>query len=134
MTIQEGLLDYLLDQSAITAIVSQRIYPMVVPQGQPLPSITLQKISEQENYHLGGTTSLRVARMQIDCYAATPKAASDLSELVRTAMSTQRLLMGTVEVTSVFRENSRDTNERSDNGSDPGDYRNSTDYMIHYRS
>lgn len=137
MTIQEGLYTYLAAQSAITALTSTRIYPIIRPQNTALPAITYQRISSSHEHHLSAgslqSSDLHQVRMQVDCYATTYKGAETLAKLVEAALDAYRGTMGTVNVLGVFLDSSTDMVERADDGSDPGEFRISTDYRINFR-
>lgn len=72
--------------SAVSAVVSTRIYPMVLPQDVTLPAITYSRISGGQVNSMGGFSNLENPRVQVDVWAATYTAAKTLAALVHTAM------------------------------------------------
>jgi uncharacterized protein DUF3168 len=70
---------------AIAAIVTSggttRIYPSTVPQGTTDPTIQQTLITEISDYHMHGN-GFGQARIQIDCWAQTADAATNLAGLV----------------------------------------------------
>lgn len=62
-----------------TGLASGRIYWTERVQADPLPAIVLTAVSDDRPQHLKGF-SLAPGRVQIDCYATTPKEAWDLAE------------------------------------------------------
>lgn len=52
------------------------------PQAKDLPAIRLTKISTPRDYHMGGAQVTQMHRVQVDCFAATYKAASELGDAV----------------------------------------------------
>jgi hypothetical protein len=84
MVIEEALMTYLLAQSGLTALVSNRIYPLKLPQTPTLPAIVYQKIDAPRlpgfSADYGVTT-----RIQITSWALTYTGASAVQEQIRTA-------------------------------------------------
>lgn len=69
--------------AAIAALVSTRIYPLVLPQSVAYPAISYQRIS---NTGQMGTTALRESRWQVNCWALTYTAAQALAVAVKNAL------------------------------------------------
>ena len=78
----------LLDNAAVAALVSDRIYPLMIPQGEPLPAITYSVVATDEDNQEGDADTLARARVQLDCWATTYKQANDLARAVRLALPT----------------------------------------------
>lgn len=72
----------LLNTSAITSFTGTRINFGSHPQGDPLPAIVLNVISEIDDLHMQGADQFPEALVQVDCYAATYKAAKQVSRAV----------------------------------------------------
>lgn len=75
----EAIRDLLLGTAAITAIVARRVDWGVRPQGDALPSLTLERISGAAQMNMNAPSGWDVDRVQIDCWARTYKVAKDLS-------------------------------------------------------
>lgn len=84
--IEAAINELLTGDSAITALVGDRVYYMRSPQNAVYPNLTYQRRSTQRNRHLGGPSGLARATFQVDCWASTQKAARQLAELVRLRM------------------------------------------------
>lgn len=69
--------------SGIAALVSTRIYPLVLPQSSSYPAISYQRISNSPQQ---GSTDLRSTRWQINCWASTYTGAQTLATAVKTAL------------------------------------------------
>lgn len=71
MTVVQAIRAQLIASSAVTALVSTRIFPQYIPQGQPVPAVVLTLISEVPVNSFDGSaeTRLRQARIQVDAYA-----------------------------------------------------------------
>jgi hypothetical protein len=63
----------LLAQAGVTALVSTRIKPFPLPQGQALPAIAVAMSAEDEEYLLGGASQYPEATVQVHCTAADGK-------------------------------------------------------------
>ena len=76
----------LLSVSAVTNLVSTRIYPLTLPQGVTMPAVRYQRISGNSDPHIRGTTGTATARLQFDILATTYAAAESLREAIREAI------------------------------------------------
>lgn len=72
--------------NALKSLVSNRVYPLVMPQSPTYPAIVYNRIANTAQNTLEGGSSLDQVRMQIDVYATTYSAAKTLSDQVRSAM------------------------------------------------
>lgn len=66
-----------LTDGAVGALVSDRVYPMVLPQQPTMPAISYQQISNPVASE--GTLELRQPRFQFNCFADTAIAARALA-------------------------------------------------------
>lgn len=64
---QTVLANLLISYAPLQALVSNRIHWRRMPQGQPMPSITMHKISGGTSYTTRGSSGLSVTRVQFDC-------------------------------------------------------------------
>jgi len=78
----KGALRARLAVGAAAASVGARIYWTQRIQGEPLPAIVMQVISDPRPQHLKGFDQLRETRVQIDCLGPSDKIATDLAEAV----------------------------------------------------
>lgn len=74
----------LLDVSAVTALVSTRIYTLLVKAGSVMPCVRVQTISGSEDMHLRGSYGLRRARVQVDAIASVKTTGVDALASART--------------------------------------------------
>lgn len=81
--LRPGLLEYLLDDPAIAAVVGARAYSLILPQGQKQASIVYSKISGIGDHHMQGPSGLARPRMQVDSWAVDQDAAVALAGLVK---------------------------------------------------
>jgi len=86
MSWRTDLYDMLHGDADVSALVSDRIYPVVIPQGKPLPVISFMGSGNDPVKHKSGPSKLEYRRVQIDCYADTESEIFDLAEKVRVAL------------------------------------------------
>ncbi len=82
MTIAESLGQFLLDNTAITAITSE-IRPQVLPDDASYPALTYSMIDDERIRTLDGHSTLSTASFDIDCYAPQYAKARELADVVR---------------------------------------------------
>lgn len=68
MTIEAAIAERLLDISALTALIGDRVYQMKLRQGAIYPAVRIQQISAQDEVHLRGPVGLERARIQVDAF------------------------------------------------------------------
>jgi len=83
---EESIRALLLASSGVSSLVGTRVNFGTHPQGQPLPAIVLNTISDAEDYHMNGSGGLFEGRIQADVYAPTYGAAKLASRAVRKAL------------------------------------------------
>lgn len=85
--IVETVRDLLLADSAIAALVGDRIYPVELPDGTTFPAVVVSKATGLGDYTLDGDSGLEDSRVQIDSYAVTYEAAIELKTAIRRNLS-----------------------------------------------
>lgn len=74
-------------RSALVHLAPDAIFPLVAPEGAPLPRIVYQQVGGKEVSYMEDTPpDLENARMQIACWAETAIAAAELAQRVRDAL------------------------------------------------
>lgn len=86
--IQYAVRRHLLDTPAVAAIVGDRMMPIPIPQEGELPCITYTVAATNEDSQEGDTDTLQMIRLQLDCWATSHKAVSELARAVRLALPT----------------------------------------------
>lgn len=103
--LRPALRSFLLGDPAISSIVGTRVYPSILPSGSlPGPSIVYNLISEDTDYHLKGASGLVFTRYQLDSWAASNDAATDLSLKVKERLQGFQGDMNGITVRGVFSE------------------------------
>jgi hypothetical protein len=107
----------------LKALVSNRVYPLIMPQNPTLPAIVYTIISTNaQNTLCNPPSTLDHVLVQVDAYAETYLASKQLGEQARTALE-QSPLKATLQTTQEFWEDT------------PGIYRSSLDlYCWHKRA
>jgi|LakMenEpi03Aug12_release.lakeMendotaPanAssembly.Ray.scaffolds.fasta_scaffold669702_2 hypothetical protein len=72
--------------NALKALVSNRCYPLQMPENPTYPAIVYSRIAGTPFNVLDTSASIDQVRMQVDCYALTYDGAKTLSDSVRGAM------------------------------------------------
>ena len=74
------------NNAALTAVVSSRINPLVLPQESAFPAISYQLISVVPHPSKSGSSKSDFARVQINSFGTSYQSAVQIADLVRTAM------------------------------------------------
>lgn len=89
--ITNGLVSYLLSQSALTAICGTRIQPIPAPEDlSQYPCITYQVASDVSGYTLTGTDGVTTTRVIFNCFASRYLDARNLALAVKAALTAYR--------------------------------------------
>ena len=126
---EEDFRALLLAATAVTDICGTRINFGAHPQGQDLPAIVLNTVSDNNGHDLQGSDGLFQGRVQADCYATTYGAAKLLSRAVRDALEGHQ----DSNFSGVFIAGSRDGREGGTNEADRP-FRVSLDFLTNWRS
>jgi len=115
----------LLDQ-----LVSDKVYPIVAPQGAALPFITYQVIDKSDPWDTKGADSdADLARVQINIFTTTYSAANTLAASVRAILDFYTGTNNSVVVDRIRFASEYDLGEGLENY-----YRISQDYMIRIKN
>ncbi len=117
MTVEEAVLEHLVADVGVSALVGSRVYQLKLPQKPTLPAVRVQLIDEPVTYHLRGGYTLTRARVQTDAFASEAsggdpyRSALAVAEAIDTALSGQRFTsQGSPperQITGAFREDRR---------------------------
>jgi len=77
------LRDLCLSRPAVVSIVGSSIFPLDLPQGEPLPALVLSMVDERDDRLLTGQARYPVARFIVDCLGTTFAAADVLGDLLK---------------------------------------------------
>ena len=90
MDISDALYNYLSNYAGLTALVSTRIYPLVLPQDGTLPAVAYQKVSAIRTHTMGNDPGVARPRYQFTCWGETPTEAKEVAAQIRAALQNQR--------------------------------------------
>lgn len=121
MKASSALYSVLSGASAVTDLVSTRIYPVKAPQNVAHPYITFQQITGGYVNSLSGYSGLRSPLYQVDVWADDYPGATDIAKAVRQAMD------AATTIKTVLIE------EREDYENDTSLYRVSQDFSIWHK-
>jgi len=120
VTIKKGLIDYLLDQSPVTALVSTRIRPGLPEQGLARPHLRVDQGGGEVHYSMAGNTGLAETVFDIVCEADSEKDAADLAETVRKEVDGYSGTWGSETVKASFWRGTRDSRTSPTDGGELG--------------
>lgn len=83
MTITKAIRAYFLADPTIVALISNRFYPLKLPQSPVYPTITYQKISEVDTMSHEGYSGLTIKRYQLTLWDTQYERAMQLYALVK---------------------------------------------------
>jgi len=115
--------------AGVTALVSTRVYPTVLPQDKTLPALVYQRISGVEPGQIDGQgRALVQGRVQVTALAAEFGACAAILDAAREALLYQYGSIGGVEVVSII----RDIDGADDFDPDLQAYSQSMDFIVSY--
>lgn len=85
----ERVYSVLTADSAVAALVGTRVHPDTLPQSPTLPACATQVVGERTIDTLAGPTELRLATVQVDCYALAFDDVQGVADAVNAALSAQ---------------------------------------------
>lgn len=110
--LRPALRAYLLADPAIAAIVANRVFATVIPQGVNSASVVVSLISGRGDHHMEGASGLGRSRLQVDAWAPGADVATALGNAVRDRIDGFRGVMGegdaAVTVQGIFLADERD--------------------------
>ena len=84
--IDEGIRARLIAHAGLLAIISQRVYNNIAPQGATIPHIVFRRVSAQRDLTHSGPSGVARARFQFDCLGKTPTEAKQIAANLRNAL------------------------------------------------
>jgi hypothetical protein len=83
----QAVINALLADSTVTALVGDRIYPGILPQNPTFPALVLNVVSELDPVTHSGKSGLSDGQVQVDSFAADYLALDTLHRTVKTALN-----------------------------------------------
>jgi hypothetical protein len=131
---EEDLIQYMLADSGISALVATRIHWDERPQGGGLPDIVMHNLGGPIDYHMQGPSGLEQTRIQIDCWSNKSKAESlAIKRAVKAALSGLRANLSGVEIQGMFIDAYNDAFDAAAEASEHY-YRHRLDFIVWFNS
>ncbi|MFA5160921.1 MAG: DUF3168 domain-containing protein [Elusimicrobiales bacterium] len=124
MSVEQTLYDLLRQDTGVSAIAGDRLYPVRLPDEVMLPAMVYAKVSCIRYASHGGPSKLASSRFQLDCYSA------DYLEAKRLALAAVSALHGKKggDIQAAFNEN-----ETDGFSADDGVFRVTADVLIWHK-
>jgi hypothetical protein len=135
--IRRALIDYLLAQAPVAAVVGTRVFPIIRPQSSALPALSVEKASAGHEPSMDSTDTLPSPQFVVTSWANTVDAADSLAGLVLDSLKNvgpENWTPGadTVRVTAVTFLDETDSAEEKAGGNDEWTYGIRQIYEIQY--
>ena len=128
----QALYEYLSGQKEIASQVGARIYPIVLPQDVPLPSIVYAPVLANYDSALQGDTGYARQTSQIVCHARTFKLARELSRDVKESLQDFHGDMCGLHIQAVFIKSDYEYDANTSLKFSMDEYMSSIEFEIHY--
>jgi len=126
--IDEALVDHLLGQAGLTALVATRIYRDYFPQDEQLPAIAYTLEDDSSQHTQQGPSGMREAVYQVNIWADTRREVMAVAREVRSALDGYRGAFKDIPIPGIFLDSL--SRERD---SDTGAFCVSMRFTIHYQ-
>lgn len=123
MTVEENLFTRLSNFAGLTALVSTRIFPNILPQKPTFPAISYRRVSAVRASCMGVDRPNVEARFQVDIWALTYTSARQTADQVRKAL--QRY--NTTDIEDIFIESEIELYE-----DESRTHHIAVDFIVHY--
>lgn len=125
----------LTDAAAVAALVSNRVYPVVLPEAPIYPAITYTIVTGSSEYAMQGASKLASPRIQLDLYAATHFGVLQLKGAVMATLSGFSGTVGSppVKIYGAFRSMELDAYEQQLERSGPTVWRKTLDFTVWFK-
>ena len=132
MSVESALYDHLTADAALTALVSNRIYPTVAPQNVTLPYVTFNVIAGEHERHALAGAGLAQVSVQIDVWDDDAAGRRSVTDALFDRLHGFRGQMGTeqLEVRSVHVDGPTDSYEEPIQGGEEGIFRGRTEIQV----
>jgi hypothetical protein len=108
MAIEEHIFQRLSGYAGLTALVSTRIYPGMLPETPTYPALTYEITNTDRESAMGSDPGIAHGRLSIMTYGTTYKSARDVKEQVRSALQRYRATLDGTQIMDTFVEDDRD--------------------------
>lgn len=121
----------LLASGDVTALVGQRVYPVLAPQNALFPNIVITLISDNDDQMLSGAAKLPESRVSVISRGTDATEMMDVADAVKLALrDIIHQSIGTISTDVCIWKSGTDATTVFD---DPPCYEQTTDYMVRWR-
>jgi hypothetical protein len=106
--IESALRTHILGDTSIKGQISERLYPLTLPQDPTLPAMTYQKISGFRFHDMEGASGLASPRFQFDIWSKSYLTSKNISDLLRKRLDGFRGTIGSDVIQGAFLDSERD--------------------------
>lgn len=128
----QAVYEQLCSETAINELVKKRIYPSILPEDAPLPSIVYSPILANYDSALQGDTGFVRQTIQFVCHASTFKKARELSRLVKKTFQDYTGDMQGLEIQAVFIKSDYEYNGNTSLKFDTEEFMSSIEFEFHF--
>lgn len=128
----QAVYEHLCSQTAISELVNKRIYPSILPEDAPLPSIVYSPILANYDSALQGDTGFVRQTIQFVCHASTFKKARELSRLVKKTFQDYTGDMQGLDIQAVFIKSDYEYNGNTSLKFDTEEFMSSIEFEFHF--
>lgn len=96
--IDDALRAYLLTKTALTALISTRIYPDFAPHKAAFPYVIYLKVSDVKEHTHDGQVDLEMPNFQFTAYATTKAEARSVSNQIKAALCDYHGTLSEIEI------------------------------------
>ena len=128
----QAVYEHLCSQTVIGELVNKRIYPSILPEDAPLPSIVYSPILANYDSALQGDTGFVRQTIQFVCHASTFKKARELSRLVKKTFQDYTGDMQGLEIQAVFIKSDYEYNGNTSLKFDTEEFMSSIEFEFHF--
>jgi len=132
VSVENALCQLMEDNTSLSALVSDKIYPMYVPHGVALPAVTYQQIGGGENYVTSGRNGQQQAAFQVNCWGTTPTEARTIASIVQDIVCAWKGTYESVTIQGIFMQSKWDIPDMEPKVDMINAYGKAIDLEIHY--
>jgi hypothetical protein len=120
----------LLASTAVSSLVSARVFPIIAPATASLPFITYRRTGIQREQSFSGPVGTPIVSVDLECLATTYEGARDLADKCRRALDGWGGTVGNVEVKRTSLDNEQDDFVQLGGADMPPTYRVTQSYDV----
>ena len=125
--VETAIYSLLSNDAPLTALVSDRIYPVVAEQGAINPLVVFNLVSEQPTNAMGVDINPVQSIIQIACYSDSGQEALAIKDAIKTLLQRYSGTAGGVVVQAIFLEN-----QRADYDGTLKEHRRDLDFRVYF--